>query len=58
MEIVHVQALVDQYDGDTLKTVSRSEFHTIHTEKNLHEHIAHEEIREGFGRYKQYSKKT
>ena len=56
MEIVHVQALVDQYDGDTLKTVSSSEFHTIHTEKNLHQHIAHEEIREGFGRYKQYSK--
>ena len=48
MEILHVQAFVDQYDGDIFKTVINNELHTIHTEKNLHEHIAGEEFDEVF----------
>ena len=55
MEILHVQAFVDQYDGDRFKTVVSNELHTIHTEKNLHEHIIGEEFDEIF---EQYSKKT
>ena len=48
MEILHVQAFVDQYDGDRFKTVVSNELHTIHTEKNLHKHIAGEEFDEVF----------
>ena len=48
MEILHVQAFVDQYDGDRFKTVVSNELHTMHTEKNLHEHIAGEEFDEVF----------
>ena len=33
MEIFHVQAFVDQYDGDRFKTVVSNELHTIHIEK-------------------------
>ena len=58
MEILHVQAFVDQYDGDRFKTVVSSELHTIHTEKILHEHIAGGKFDEVFEQYKQYSKKT
>ena len=46
------------HDGDRFKTVVSNELHTIHTEKNLHEHIAGEEFDEVFEQYKQYSKKT
>ena len=35
MEIFHVQAFVDQYDGDRFKTVVSNELHTIHTEKTF-----------------------
>ena len=49
VEILHAQAFVDQYDGDRFKTVVSNEFHTIHTEKNLHEHIAGKEFDELFG---------
>ena len=48
MEILYVQAFVDQYDGGIFKTVVRNELHTIHTEKGLHEHIAGEEFDEVF----------
>ena len=48
MEILHVQAFVDQYDGDRFKAVVSNELHTIHTEKNLHKHIAGEEFDEVF----------
>ena len=48
METLHVQAFIDQYDGDRFKTVVSNELHTIHTEKNLHEHIAGEEFDEVF----------
>ena len=58
MEILHVQAFVDQYDGDRFKTVVSNELHTIHTEKNLPEHIAGEEFDEVFEKFKQYSKNT
>ena len=44
MEILHVQAFEDQYDRDKFKTVVSNEFHTIHTEKNLHKHIADQEF--------------
>ena len=44
MEILHVQAFADQNDGDRFKTVVSNELYTIHTEKNLHEHIAGEEF--------------
>ena len=44
--------------GDRFKTVVSNELHTIHTEKNLHKHIADKEFDEVFGQYKQYSKKT
>ena len=54
MEILHVQAFVVQYDGDRFKTVVSNELHTIHTEKNLHEHIAGEEFDEVLQQYKQY----
>ena len=47
-EILHFQAFVDQYDGDRFKTVVNNELHTIHTEKNLHEHIAGKEFDEVF----------
>ena len=47
MEILHVQAFVHQYDG-RFKTVVNNELHTIHTEKNLHEHIAGKEFDEVF----------
>ena len=53
MEILHVQAFVVQYDGDRFKTVVGNELHTMHTEKNLHEHIAVEEFDEVFEQYKQ-----
>ena len=33
MGILHVEAIVDQYDGDRFKTVISNELHTIHTEK-------------------------
>ena len=58
MEILHVQAFVDQYNVDRFKTVVSNELHTIHTEKNLHEHIADKEFDEVYGQYEQYSKKT
>ena len=58
IKILHVQAFVDQYDGNRFKTVVSKEFHTIHTEKHLHEHIADKEFDEVFEHYKQYSKKT
>ena len=58
MEILDVQAFVDKYDGDRFKTVVSNELQTIHTEKNLHKHIADKEFDEVFGQYKQYSKKT
>ena len=48
MEVLHVRAFVDQYDGDRFKTVASNELLTIHTEKNLHEHIAGEEFDEAF----------
>ena len=48
MEILYVQAFVDQYDGGIFKTVVRKELHTIHKEKGLHEHIAGEEFDEVF----------
>ena len=48
IEILHDQAFVDQYDEDRFKTVVNNELHTIHTEKNLHEHIAGEEFDEVF----------
>ena len=57
MEILHVQAFVDEHDGDRFKAVVSNELHTIHNEKNLHEHIADREFDELFGQYKQYSKK-
>ena len=34
MEILHVQAFVDQYDGGRFKAVVSNELHTIHKEKN------------------------
>ena len=58
MEILHAQAFVDLYDGNRFKTAVNNELHTIHTEKNLHAHIAGEELDEVFDPYKQYSKKT
>ena len=48
MEIFYVQAFVDQYYGDRFKTVVSNEIHTIHAEKNLHEHIAGEDFDEVF----------
>ena len=48
MEILHVQAFVDQNNGDRFKTVVSNELHTIHTEKNLHDHITGEEFDEVF----------
>ena len=33
MEILHVQAFVDQYGADRFKAVASNELHTIHTEK-------------------------
>ena len=44
MEILHVQAFVDQYDGDRFKTIVSNELHTIHTEKNLYKHTGGEEF--------------
>ena len=35
MEILHVQAFVDQNNGDRFKTVVSNELHTIHTEKTF-----------------------
>ena len=40
MEILYVQTFVDQFDGDRFETVVSNQLHTIHTEKNLHDHIA------------------
>ena len=48
MGILHVQAFVDQRDGDRFNTVVSNELHTIHTEKNLHQHIAGKEFDEVF----------
>ena len=46
MELLHVQAFADQYGGDRFNIVVSNELHTIHTEKNLHEHIAGEKFNE------------
>ena len=58
MDVLHVQAFVDHYDGYRFKTVTSNELHTINTEKNLHEHIAGKEFDQVFDKFKQYSKKT
>ena len=44
-------------DGN-FKTVVSNELHTIHREKNLHEHIVGEKVDEVFEQYKHYSNKT
>ena len=46
------------HDGDRFRTVVSNELHTIHTEKNLHEHIADEEFDEVFEQYIQYFKEN
>ena len=48
MEILYVQTFVDQFDGDRFETGVSNQLHTIHTEKNLHDHIAGEEFDEVF----------
>ena len=48
IQILYVQAFVDQYDGDRFETVVSNELHTIHTEKNLQDDITDEEFDEVF----------
>ena len=58
MEILHIRAFVDQYDGDRFRTVVSNGLHTIHTENILYKNIGDEKFDEVFGLYKQYLKKT